>query len=253
MSWDPQQYLKFGGERVRPAQDLLARVAVDTPAEVVDLGCGAGNVTAMLRSRWPAAHITGVDSSDAMLERARAAVPAVEWTRADIARWKPVRPADVIYSNAALQWLDDHHTLFPHLLAQLAGGGVLAVQMPAQHDAPSHRIGYDLARSPRWKDALAAHVRRPILSAEAYYSLLRPLAASVDLWFTEYVQALAGDNPVAEFTKGSFIGAWLAVLSPPDALAFESEYRASIARAYPPRADGVTLFPFRRFFIVARR
>jgi trans-aconitate 2-methyltransferase len=253
MVWNPQQYLKFGGERLRPACDLLARVTVKTAREVVDLGCGTGTVTALLRARWPEARIVGVDSSQSMLERARAALPDVVWEQEDLARWTPATAPDLMVSNAALHWLDDHATLFPRLLSHLRPGGILAVQMPAQHGAPSHQIGYDLAESPRWRDRLRGLVRRrPILEPHEYYALLRPRVAALDLWFTEYVQALVGDNPVAEFTKGSLVGAWLSALSPAEARDFEADYRRHIAAAYPPCGDGVTLFPFRRFFLLAQ-
>lgn len=254
MAWDPQQYLKFGDQRLRPAQDLLARVGLDAPRRVVDLGCGTGAVTALLRARWPEARVVGVDSSQAMLERARAARADIEWQLADLAAWTPAEPVDLLFSNAALHWLDDHAALFPRLLSYLRPGGVLAVQMPAQHDAPSHQIGYALAESARWRERLRGLVRRrPILETHEYYALLRPRVTALDLWFTEYVQALTGDNPVAEFTKGSFVGAWLAALSAEEARAFEAEYRRQIAATYPAGEDGVTLFPFRRFFLVARR
>jgi trans-aconitate 2-methyltransferase len=254
MTWDPQQYLKFGGERLRPAHDLLARIAIDAPRQIVDLGCGTGTVTALLRARWPEAQIVGVDNSKSMLERARTALPDVAWEFADLAKGAPATPPALLVSNAALQWLDDHATLFPRLLSHLRPGGVLAIQMPAQHAAPSHQIGYALAESPRWRDRLRELVRRrPILDPREYYSLLRPRVSSLDMWFIEYVQALTGDNPVAEFTKGSIVGAWLSALSGEDAREFESDYRQQIASAYPPDDDGVTLFPFRRFFLIARR
>jgi trans-aconitate 2-methyltransferase len=253
MAWNPEQYLKFGGERLRPAQDLLTRVTLEAPRDIVDLGCGTGSVTALIRSRWPEARVAGVDSSQPMLERARAALPDVVWQQHDLAQWSPAAPVDLLVSNAALHWLDDHTTLFPRLLSCLRPGGMLAVQMPAQHAAPSHRIGYQLAQSTRWRDRLQGLVRRPILEAHEYYALLRPHAATLDLWFTEYVQALSGANPVAEFTKGSFVGAWLSALSAAEAREFEAEYRRQIAAAYPPCADGVTLFPFRRFFLLVQR
>lgn len=254
MTWDPQQYLKFGGERLLPAHDLLARVTLEAPRHIVDLGCGTGTVTALLRERWPHAHLVGVDNSAAMLERARTALPDVSWKLADLAQWSPEAPVDLLVSNAALHWLDDHPALFPRLVSHLTPGGVLAVQMPAQHGAPSHQIGYQLAESERWRDRLQGRVRRrPVLDPEAYYGILRSHAASLELWSTEYVQALRGPNPVAEFTKGSFVGVWLSALSADEARDFEAEYRSAIAAAYPPQADGVTLFPFRRLFIVAQR
>jgi trans-aconitate 2-methyltransferase len=254
MTWNPQQYLKFGSERLRPAADLLARVPLVAPRTIVDLGCGAGNVTALLRARWPGADIVGVDNSAQMLERARSALPGVTWRSADLAQWAPPAPVDLLFSNAALQWLDHHATLFPRLAGHLEPEGVLAVQMPAQHDAPSHRIGYGLAQSPRWRDRLQPLIRaHAVQPPEFYYSVLRPHVSSLDLWSTEYVQALSGDDPVVEFTKGSFVGAWLSALAPDEARDFEAEYRAAVAQAYPQRDDGVTLFPFRRLFLVAQR
>src|SRR5262245_48670549 len=115
MVWDPAQYLSFGDHRLRPAIDLLQRVPLERPARVVDLGCGAGNVTAVLRRRWPEARITGVDSSPAMLDRARGSDPAVDWQLGDLRDWRPEQPVDVIYSNAALHWLGDHAAVFPRL------------------------------------------------------------------------------------------------------------------------------------------
>jgi len=254
LAWDPRQYLKFGGERLRPAQDLLGRVALEHPRDIVDLGCGTGTVTALIRARWPDAHVRGVDNSQSMLERARAAVPGVTWETADLATWAPAAPVDLLVSNAALHWLGDHAMLFPRLVSHLNADGMLAVQMPAQEAAPSHRIGHTLAENERWRSRLQGLVRRrPLLEPDEYYSLLRPNVSALDMWFTEYVQALGGDNPVAEFAKGSFVGVWLSALPGDDARDFEAEYRRQIAAAYPPRADGVTLFPFRRFFLIARR
>ncbi|MEP6657920.1 MAG: methyltransferase domain-containing protein [Betaproteobacteria bacterium] len=254
MAWNPQQYLKFGGQRLRPAHDLIARVPLESPQTIIDLGCGTGTVTTLLRARWPQAHITGVDNSHAMLERARVAVPDVDWQLADLAEWAPAAPVDLLVSNAALHWLDDHATLFARLISHLAAGGVLAAQMPAQHDAPSHQIGYALAESARWRGRLQGLVRRqPILEADAYYAILRSHVTSLDLWSTEYVQVLTGDNPVAEFTKGSFVGVWLSALTDDEAQEFERDYRQAIAKAYPRDSNGVTLFPFRRFFLVAQR
>ena len=134
--WDPAQYLRFADERLRPALDLLARVPLDAPARVVDLGCGAGNVTAILRQRFPTADVAGVDGSAAMLDKARAATPGCRFEQADLFTWQPDGAPDLIYSNAALQWVGEHPRLFPRLLSMLAPGGVLAVQMPAMHDTP---------------------------------------------------------------------------------------------------------------------
>jgi trans-aconitate 2-methyltransferase len=254
MTWDPAQYLVFGDHRLRPAVDLLQRVTLDAPMRIVDLGCGAGNVTKVIRQRWPDAQITGVDGSPEMLVRARAADPKTDWQHADVSGWTPPAPVDLLYSNATLHWLDDHAALFPKLAGQVAPGGMLAVQMPRNFSEPSHTSIYETAREPAWRGRLEPLIRlEPTKSADYYWTLLSPHLAALDVWETTYLQILKGDNPVAEFVKGSWLGPFLAALGEPDRAAFEAAYRRRVLRAYPPRPDGTTVFPFRRLFIVGRR
>ena len=252
-SWDPAQYLKWSDHRLRPAVDLLQRVAVASPAKVVDLGCGTGNVTALLRARWPGARVTGVDASPSMLERARASDPGVDWQQADVATWAPPAPVDVLFSNATLHWIDDHAMLFPRLLTLVAAGGALAIQMPRNFGEPSHTSIYDVVREGRWRERLEKLIRQePTKPPEYYWDLLRPHVSALDVWETVYTQALSGEHPVADFVKGSWLKPFLDALHAEERPAFEDAYRERVARAYRPRADGTTLFPFRRLFIVAR-
>jgi trans-aconitate 2-methyltransferase len=252
MSWDPQQYGRFAGQRLRPALDLIARIPLEHPQTVVDLGCGTGNVTRMLRSRWPGAGVTGVDASPQMLAEARKEEASIAWEQTELGAWDPAMKYDLVFSNAALHWLDGHPGLFKRLAAKVTAGGVLAVQMPRNFHAPSHTLMHELALSPPWRDALGKLLRPlPVLEPAAYYDLLAPLARSLDIWETEYLQILEGENPVAEWTKGTWLAPLLAALAPSARAAYESEYRQLVARAYPRRADGKTLFPFRRLFIVA--
>ena len=150
MAWEPDRYLQFSDERLRPAVDLLAQIPLKAPARIVDLGCGAGNVTRLLRERWPEAAITGLDSSPEMLERARGVLPEARFALASVEEWRPSEPVDLLFSNAALHWVGDHETLFPRLVEAIAPGGVLAVQMPGNFEAPSHRLIRELAALPRW-------------------------------------------------------------------------------------------------------
>ena len=252
MTWDPTQYLAFAGHRLRPAMDLLARIPIESPATVIDLGCGAGNATKMLAERWPGAKVTGVDSSAEMLARARTESPEIDWVEADVGAWRPTAPVDVLFSNATLHWLDDHDALFPRLAGYAAPGGAFAVQMPANFRAPSHRLVHDAARAGPWCTVLEPMLEdSPTGMPAFYYDLLAPLAKSLDIWETEYLQVLTGDNPVAEFTKGTWLRPYLDALNEPYRGQFETEYRRRIRDAYPERADGTTLFPFRRLFIVA--
>ena len=246
---------------MRPALDLLARVPMEAPRVVVDLGCGAGNVTRMLGARWPQARIVGVDSSAPMLAKARAAVVGDErysFVEADVASWRPAAPADVVYSNAALQWLDGHAQLFPHVARMVATGGTLAVQMPDNLRASSHTAILALVQSDRWREKLAGLVRAaPTAAATAYFDWLAPLARDVDIWTTEYLQILEprsdGEHPVAAWTRGTYLVPFMAALDESEQREFLAAYGQALAAAYPPLVDGRTLFPFRRLFIVANR
>ena len=254
MAWDPEQYLKFAQPRLRPAVDLLSRIALEAPRTVYDLGCGAGNVTRLLAARWPDAAITGVDDSAAMLEEAARIPSRIVWHEQGVGEWAPDAPADLIYSNATLHWLPDHATLFPRLVRMLAPSGVLAVQMPRNWAAPSHTLVADTVCGGPWRRRLE-HLLRPasVKDPQFYYRVLAPLAASVDIWECEYLQTLRGDNPVKEFVKGSWLKQFLDALEAEERAAFEEEYARRVRDAYPPEKDGMTLFPFRRLFLIATK
>lgn len=255
-SWDAAQYLRFAGERARPALDLLGRIPDRlAPRRIVDLGCGTGEITLALKARWPEAEVTGLDSSEAMLDKARALGPGVAWIQADIAGWSVHAPVDLIFSNAALQWLDGHEALFPRLLAALAPGGVLAVQMPRNFAAPSHRLMRETAAEAPWAERLRAILRtEPVLPPERYYHLLAPLTSDLDLWESEYLHVLDGETPVLDWVKGTGLRPLLDALTDAhERTAFLARYQARLAEAYPRRRDGRTLFPFRRLFLIARR
>lgn len=251
-SWNPQQYHRFADERLQPAVDLLARIPLAAPGTVYDLGCGSGKVTPLLAARWPEARITGIDSSPAMLAAARQAMPDFTFLEGDLSDWSAPAPADVLYSNAALQWLGDHDRLFPRLMAQLAPGGVLAVQMPRNHGEPSHQAMLAAAEAGSWRETLRPVLRpSPVAPPAFYYDLLRPLAARLEIWETIYLHELAGENAVAEWTKGTALKPLLDALHGDQRRDFEAAYRARVADAYPPAASGRTLFPFRRLFLIA--
>jgi trans-aconitate 2-methyltransferase len=232
----------------------MMRIPLTTASRVVDLGCGTGELTKRLAERYDGARVTGLDSSADMLAKA-ASIRGVDWVQADISNWRPDGSLDLIYTNAALQWLPDHTSLFPRLISYLRSGGVFACQMPYNYEEPSHRGMRDLAGSPRWASKLAT--ARPIGALprpDAYIDWLSPLAARIDIWETRYWQVLTGDDPILEWVKGTGLRPFLDVLGPEHRPVFLADYAAAMRACYPRRADGTTLYPFPRLFmIIARR
>lgn len=256
--WDPTQYRKFSDHRLRPALELLARVPLESPDAVYDLGCGSGQITRLMADRWPAAWVCGVDHSVEMIGQASREPGRVEWLEAEIDEWRPERTPDLIYANASLHWLEDHARLFPRLAGYLSSGGCLAVQMPLSWDAPSHRsMRETLANGgPQGQPLGTAELRQTVdrkwvEDPEVYYGLLAERARSLDIWETEYLQVLEGDDPVLEWVKGTGLRPILNGLDDAEREVFLQEYSRRLRAAYPMRANGQTLYPFRRLFLVA--
>ncbi|HXS07193.1 MAG TPA: trans-aconitate 2-methyltransferase [Rhizomicrobium sp.] len=251
MTWNPDVYLTFADQRTRPAADLLARVPAQNPGRVIDLGCGPGNSTGLLQARWPRARLEGLDSSAEMLAEARQSGVAAEWVLADLARWAPDAPYDVIFSNATFQWVPDQAALFPKLMSFVKPGGVFAFQVPVNYAAPSHALMREAAADPRWREKLK-HVRETERGkADVYYDILKPHAAALDIWQTEYLQMLEGEDAVYRWVSGTALRPFVQALQGAERDAFIAAYKAKLNAAYPRRADGTTLFPFQRLFVVA--
>jgi len=254
-SWDPDVYALYRGYRERPALDLLTAIPRDLdPREIWDLGCGLGEQAALLAARHPAARVRGLDSSPEMLARAKALPARVEWVLGDIAGFAPDTPADLIFSNAALQWVDDHAALIPRLAGSLTPGGVLAIQMPVVEGLGWRASLLEIAADGPWagrftgvEGVRAAH--DPL----DYYAWLAPFCPAIDIWTTTYLHALHGQDPIVDWTMGTTLRPYLDALPDDEKKPFLDAWRARLARDYLRREDGVTLFPFKRLFIVARK
>ncbi|MSP02868.1 MAG: methyltransferase domain-containing protein [Acetobacteraceae bacterium] len=252
-TWDPAQYLKFSNERLRPALDLLSQIPLETAKNVVDLGCGTGSMTTILKQRFASAAVLGVDGAETMLAKARAAAPECRFEQGDFATWTPAAPPDLIFSNAALHWITNHETVFPRLLSLLAPGGILAVQMPAMHDAPLRALQNEIAQTDPWPSLLGeTGYARGLLPVETYYDVIRPRVTSLDLWETTYLHVLTGPDAVTEWAAGSSLRPFLDKLPADRAAEFRAAYSAALRPHYPRRPDGTTLLPFKRLFLVAR-
>jgi trans-aconitate 2-methyltransferase len=252
-TWDPDRYLTYADERGRPFVELVQRIGADAPATVADLGCGPGNLTRLLRDRWPEAEVLGVDSSLEMIAKARAGEPDLRFEVADLRDWADTAEAvDVLVSNATLQWLPDHLDLLPRLVRRVRPGGWIGFQVPGNFDEPSHTIRTELAA----EEPYAAHTAGVAVPAShdpaVYLDALSAAGCTVlDVWETTYLHVLTGEDPVFTWVSGTGARPTLQAL-PADLRAdFEREFKSRLRAAYPARDVGVVL-PFRRIFAVAQ-
>ena len=260
-AWDPERYLTYSDERGRPFGDLLRRVDADQPKNVVDLGCGPGNLTALAAARWPSAKVVGLDSSAPMIDKARASIAGVDFAVTDLRDWAESAvpgSVDVLLSNATLQWVPGHLDLLPTLAGAVSEGGGFAFQVPGNFDEPSHTLRAELAAEEPYA-AHTKHLEAPGSHGPAdYYDVLVGEGFEVDAWETTYLHVLTGEDPVFTWISGTSLRPTAAALEKAGLFEpFAEELRNRLARAYPVRDDSVgnsfVLLPFRRVFVVARR
>ena len=259
LEWNAQLYSRFEDERTRPAAELLARVPLaNDAAYVVDIGCGPGNSTELLAQRFAQAQVLGIDNSQDMLTAARARLANARFELADIASWQADkingRLPDLIFANAALQWVPDHEQLFPRLLNMLAPGGVLAIQMPDNREEPTHRLMREVASEQPWAAQIGdPHaLRTDLLQLNNYYDLLAR-DARVDVWRTAYQHPMDSAEAIVQWVRGTGLRPFLQPLSPELQTSFVAEYTRRIDAAYGKRSDGQRLLAFPRLFLVAQR
>jgi trans-aconitate 2-methyltransferase len=251
--WDPDVYLAFADQRARPFYDLLSRVAAERPRRVVDLGCGAGNLTAQLARRWPDAVIEALDSSPEMVAAARER--GVDATVGDLRTWTPRRDTDVVLSNAAAQWVPEHAELMVRWAGQLTAKSWIAVQMPGNFESPSHAAVRAVARRKPYAKLLRdiTFLVGTVVDMPAHYAeRLIDAGCTVDAWETTYLHRLSGEHPVLDWISGTALIPVRDRLSENGWQQFRQELIPLLAEAYPARPDGTTFFPFRRVFVVAQ-
>ncbi len=254
-TWNPDQYLKFEGERTQPAIDLASRIALENPNRIIDLGCGSGNSTAVLRSRWPSAQIAGLDSSPQMIEACKQQQSGEEWLLESIESWYPPYEYDIIFSNAAFQWISDLEPTLHRLMDSLAPEGALAFQVPNNQSSPYHQSIIEVAESPRW-EASTRTAKNPLTYKPStyYYDLLSDRCRKIAIWETKYYQVMQDHQAILEWVTGTGLRPYLEALpNQTDREAFKADILEKYKQSYPQSSDRKVLFPFNRQFVVAYR
>jgi trans-aconitate 2-methyltransferase len=253
IQWDSQLYLRYERQRTQPSIDLASKIDLDSPAAIIDLGCGPGNSTRVLRERWR--HITGLDSSTAMIEKARQTSDAVDWRIGDIQTWYEPTRFDLVFANASLHWIDDHESLTKRLLEAVKPSGIFAFQMPALYNQPVALAIRDVSESPTWKphrlsDRYTLHTHTP----GEYYDWLAPLSKQLQIWETVYFHELANHDAIVDFYSSTGLKPYLEGLPSAE---LKDQFKTSVLEVFcnlfAIQRNGKVLFPFRRIFLIAVR
>ncbi|MBN2440253.1 MAG: methyltransferase domain-containing protein [Spirochaetales bacterium] len=255
MDWNPEHYLQFRSERTQPSIDLISRIEFDNPSLILDIGCGPGNSTRVLAERWPQSHVIGLDNSETMIEKAKNDYPEMEWILAEAATYEPERKADILFSNAAIQWMDHHDTLLQKFYHLLSDNGLLAVQVPLFRDMPLGKCIDRIARDTRWKYQLEdVSTLLTIHNYSFYYDILSSLFNSTEVWETHYMHVLDSHLSILEMIRSTGLKPYLSRLADDiPKKKFEQEVLKSIEEDYPIQKNGKVIFPFHRLFFIARK
>ena len=251
--WNPDQYLQFRNERTRPSRDLVSRIELENPRSILDIGCGPGNSTEILGRRWPAAAVTGLDSSPEMIRKARQDYPEATWEVGDLTSIAPERRWDLVCSSATLQWVPDHQIVIPRLFGLVNPAGALAIQVPANNESPLHRAFQEVAARPRWRErTFQASRLLNYKPAPYYYDLLAPLASNLDLWETTYNHVIGSHAALIDWYRSTAMRPCLSQLSSDaERGEFEQEVLEACRAGFEMRPDGRVLYPFKRLFFIA--
>ncbi len=250
-NWNSSQYLKFKSQRTQPAIDLARRVVDVNPKTILDIGCGPGNSTAVLKSVFLEAQILGIDTSPNMINEAKKTYPNIDFKLGD-ARDIDGK-YDLLFSNACLQWIPDHKGIIPYLMSRINDSGTLAVQIPMNGDESLFRIIRDVVSESKYSFDLSKLTRQWTLKPDEYYEILSGCSNSFQIWETVYYHDLPDHEALLEWVKGTHIRPYLAQLSDEDGLEFENEILDRVKKTYPVMSDGKVILRFRRFFFTARK
>lgn len=253
--WNVASYKRFERERTQPAIDLANRIPLANPHKILDIGCGPGNSTNVLKQKYPNAYILGIDSAPEMIEAAQKQHPDLEFRLVDASKdlLDLAQDFDVVFSNASISWMPDHPQLLANMLSLLREDGILAVQVPLHYDMPIHALVTDVLLLPRWKPLFPEIRLVPLLEEDEYFDLLWDLTPEFSLWKTVYCHVLASFDDVWEWFHSSGLRPYLCLLGEDEKKAFEQDIRDRSHEYYTLRKNGRLLFRVPRLFFTAER
>ncbi|WP_238881494.1 methyltransferase domain-containing protein [Clostridium sp. YIM B02551] len=253
--WNSNQYLMFKNERTQPAIDLANRIIIDNPKKIIDIGCGPGNSTKVLKERFPDSYILGIDSSTNMIEAAKKDYPEIDFKICDASKGLSNLgdDFDIVFSNACIQWIPNHNELLRSLFGLLKKGGVLAVQTPMNYKEPIHNIIEEVSANKKWKDEFENHRIFYNLMQGEYFDLLSEISSEFSLWETIYFHNLKSHKEIIKWYRATGLRPYLDELSGDKKEAFEKDIYDRVVEEYPSQRNGNVIFRFPRFFFIARK
>lgn len=253
-NWNPIQYEKFIKDRTQPAVDLANRLEGLNPVSILDLGCGPGNSTKVLKDKFPKVKVIGADNSDEMLVKAKELYSDIEFITLDANGdfHELSEKFDVVFSNACIQWLPNHRKLLPKLMILLKPNGILAIQIPIQCEHPVHNIINELVNTTKWNNKITPRQYNN-LTTEEYFDVLSDISNDFEIWETTYCHRMPSYESIIEWYKGTGLRPYLEQLSKDDADEFVNDVYNKLKQRYKIQKNGEILFCFPRLFFIARK
>lgn len=253
--WDSKQYLKFEQERTQPAVDLAKRIRLSHPAKIIDIGCGPGNSTHVLKNYFPESDILGIDNSNNMIKAASEQYKDLRFMQCNAEKELGTFKSefDIVFSNACIQWIPDHQNLLGNMFALLKFHGIMAIQTPMNYEEPIHKIITEVTTGNEWRDKFPAQRIFYNLTPGEYFDLFSEFPCTFTLWQTTYYHVLPSHEAIMEWYKGTGLRPYLSVLSEEDKKNFMQCIFNRIVQAYPKQKNGMVIFKFPRFFMLVEK
>ncbi|ORX50658.1 Trans-aconitate 2-methyltransferase [Piromyces finnis] len=253
--WDAELYNRFEKDRTLPSIDLVNSISLKNPRKIIDIGCGIGNSTIVLKNKFVNAQIIGIDSSDDMLIKAKNDYPELEFIKLDAEKELDLlkEKYDIVYSNACIQWIPDHKNLIFKLFNILSNNGMLAIQIPQHEKHPMHKIIQKVAESNKWCNKFKNIKQLYIVSEEEYYNIFSNITNEFRIWETTYFHIMPSHQSIVEWYKGAGLRPYMEQLSIEDKKAFEEDILNEVKKTYLIQSDGKIIFRFPRLFMLAKK